>query len=103
LKGQAAQQVFEHLGVDVVDRLLKAAANLLAKLVVGTGGVPTRPDERVVLGEPRRRSQPVEAGKELALGQVSGGTEENEDVWTRAFLAMLHRWVLPVTAPWLNV
>lgn len=45
LKGQAAQQVFEHVGVEVVDRLLQAAANLLAEFVVGTG--ECRPDPMI--------------------------------------------------------
>ena len=48
-----------------------------------------RPDDHVVLGQPRGRCQPVQAGEELPLGQVAGGAEQYEDVRGELFVDLI--------------
>jgi hypothetical protein len=81
-EGDPADQVVSHLVVEIVDALDQPVAHLLPELVVASGRVPTRPDDRVVGRQSPRCSQPVQAGEQLALGQIARRSEEDEHLWS---------------------
>jgi hypothetical protein len=79
-EGDAGDQVVGDGVVEVVDALGEPLAHLLAELLVAAGGVPAGTDDGVLVGQQAPRGERVEAGEELACGEVARGTEEDQDV-----------------------
>ena len=84
--------------VELADELRERGAHLVTELVVAPRASGGHCRSRQVARQPPRHGETVEAGEELAGGEVAGRAEEDEDWGGRSAAGTVTEWPIRVAA-----